>query len=407
VKTRLYIEANQILLIESIGVFEMAIVVNNTLIKIEDSDINAEGQFIFPEKVTRIGESAFKDNNNVKTIIVPNTVTEIENYAFKSCLNLRHVVFSDSVTEVGRWAFFECSDLRHVTLSDSVTNIRADTFACCTNLTHITLPDGVRMIGPGAFFNCGRLTHITLPDGVTETGPNAFYGCKSLTHITLSDSLTKIDEESFDGCRSLSRICIIADDLDKFEAVKALLPLRLQGKAVYLSKDTARSIEAKKRKALNTLLNTPLISPLSKCVDLIEDVVICINKLEGKRHPLAERLIEKMDALDLPEEGDDEGLNEYELSITESLKAILQAAYSKSRSEPSFSVIGGALNLEGLEEALSGYLIKFKRYSDKRHNFLSASNLSRSSAIMQILLKLLQPSKDSSSIFVKLSDKVI
>jgi hypothetical protein len=170
VKTRLYIEANQILLIEIIGVFEMAIVVNNTLIKIEHSDINAEGQFIFPEEVTCISESAFKYNNNVKTIIVPDTVTKIEAAAFSICFSL---------------------------------------------------------------------THVILPDSMTEVWEAAFVGCTSITSITLSDSLTKFDEHAFDGCTNLSMICIIADDLDNFEAVKALLPLTLQGKAVYFSRVTA------------------------------------------------------------------------------------------------------------------------------------------------------------------------
>jgi hypothetical protein len=123
-------------------------------------------------------------------------------------------------------------------------------------------------------------------------------------------------------------------------------------------------------------------------------VVIYISQLEGKNHPLAQRLIEKMDALGFPEEGE-KGVNEYDVSITKSINAILKAEYNKSNSEPSFSIKDCALIPDGLQKELNTYLIKFKRYSDKCQNFFGSSggkaeNLRRIISAIEKLITLAQ-----------------
>ena len=57
------------------------------------------------------------------------------------------------VTAIGEWAFSECENLRSVTIPDSVTSIGEMAFEDCKNLESVTIPDSVT-IGKGAFCEC-------------------------------------------------------------------------------------------------------------------------------------------------------------------------------------------------------------------------------------------------------------
>ncbi len=56
--------------------------------------------------VTMVGNSCFKDNITVTSIVIPSTVTEIGYLAFMNCSNLKSVVIPESVTSIGTQAFY-------------------------------------------------------------------------------------------------------------------------------------------------------------------------------------------------------------------------------------------------------------------------------------------------------------
>ncbi|MDC0048141.1 leucine-rich repeat protein [Verrucomicrobia bacterium] len=64
----------------------------------------------------------------------------------------------DGVTSIGDYAFNECTNLRSITIPDSVTSIGDFAFKYCTALTSITIPDSVTSIGERAFRDCQSLT---------------------------------------------------------------------------------------------------------------------------------------------------------------------------------------------------------------------------------------------------------
>ena len=66
-----------------------------------------------------------------ENFIIPNSVTSIGNSAFKNCSSLQSVTISDSVTSIGDWAFSDCSSLQSVTIPDSVTRIGNWVFLNC------------------------------------------------------------------------------------------------------------------------------------------------------------------------------------------------------------------------------------------------------------------------------------
>ena len=162
---------------------------------IEMSDRNLEARwkendvFIFKINGSSCVISGVKDKSATEYII-PDYVTEIGNSAFYGCSSLKSITIPNGVTSIGDSAFFGCSSLTSITIPDGVTSIGGYAFDGCSGLTSITIPDSVTSIGYYAFDGCSGLTSITIPDGVTSIGSYAFYGCSRLTSITFEDTST-------------------------------------------------------------------------------------------------------------------------------------------------------------------------------------------------------------------------
>jgi hypothetical protein len=111
-----------------------------------------------------------------------------------------------SVTSIGDSAFYNCRDLKSVTIPNSVTSIGMSAFSRCTRLTSVTIGNSVTSIGGAAFYNCISLTAVTIPNSVTSIGDRAFYDCSGLTSVTIPNSVTSIGYEAFSGCKGLTSI---------------------------------------------------------------------------------------------------------------------------------------------------------------------------------------------------------
>ena len=202
-------------------------------------------ELIIPDGVTSIGENAFSDCRNLKSITIPCGVNAIGTRAFSGCyitkdkfinnssLNAEskyywgarffdviqedglcirgvaavackpsatRVVIPEGVTSIGDFAFCECLSLMSVTIPDSITSIGNGAFDDCSSLASVTIPDSVTLIGNNAFRHCSSLTSINIPDGVTSIGYGAFQGCSSLASVTIPDSVTSIGNDAFYGC---------------------------------------------------------------------------------------------------------------------------------------------------------------------------------------------------------------
>ena len=93
------------------------------------------------------------------------------------------------VTRIGNYAFYDRPNLRSITIPDSVTSIGSSAFYACKNLTSVTLGNGVTTIDYGAFQRCYRLTSITLPATLTSIGKYGFLDCVNLVEIQNNSEL--------------------------------------------------------------------------------------------------------------------------------------------------------------------------------------------------------------------------
>lgn len=225
--------------------------------------------------VTSIGESAFKDCEEITSVSIPSSVTIIKNYAFRSCDKLASVTFDENsqLVEIGAYAFFGCRSLPGIELPSSLTTIGLSTFDSCDKLESITIPASVTYIGEYAFswciglneiivepgnsvyhsdgnclirtadktliagtntsvipdngsveiisrdsFSCrGSLAEIVIPEGVTKIAKRAFIECTSLKMVSIPSTVTTIGDAAFSYCGSLESITV-ADGNTKYHS---------------------------------------------------------------------------------------------------------------------------------------------------------------------------------------------
>lgn len=66
------------------------------------------GVGIIPEGTKILESYAFKNCEELKSIVIPGTVEVIEHRAFSGCKGLTNVVIPDPVTTIEAWAFEKC-----------------------------------------------------------------------------------------------------------------------------------------------------------------------------------------------------------------------------------------------------------------------------------------------------------
>ena len=185
--------------------------------------------------VTSIGEDAFRENGNIKSISIPETVIDIGASAFASCNSLASAQLPNGLTHIGPDMFRGCIQLVSVVIPSSVSTIDYWAFGGCTSLTDLTLPESLAFVGRYAFygtpwyaaqyneapdgpFYIGQILfgykgekptgELVIKEGTTCVGFEAFKGCDGLTSITIPSSVDYIDSGAFEGCDGLQAVHI-------------------------------------------------------------------------------------------------------------------------------------------------------------------------------------------------------
>ena len=104
---------------------------------------------------------------------------------------------SYTVTAIGDYAFANCYNLKSISIPETVKSINDFSFYSCSGLTSITFPLSITSIGYDAFWNCDGLTSVTIPDSVTSIGAYAFCNCDKMTYVAIGSSVTSIGDQVF------------------------------------------------------------------------------------------------------------------------------------------------------------------------------------------------------------------
>jgi len=133
----------------------------------------ASGPLTFPESiegyiVSKIGDNAFKNCENITSILFPATVVEIGKSAFEGCTSLSNIALPDSIEIIGERAFAGCASLNNIALPLLLTHIGASAFENCFALSSIKVPY-YTTFGENVFTNCSSL----VVKGFTEASQNA------------------------------------------------------------------------------------------------------------------------------------------------------------------------------------------------------------------------------------------
>lgn len=182
-------------------------IVNTTLVRYTGSQ--SKETFI-PYGVTKIGEKAFKDCNNLRTILIPETVEYIDHQAFQGCENLKYLNIPFSVKFIGDSVFDGCKKLRRLYIPDSVKKCH---LLRNIQLDYLRIP--ISLFNTGIVYDCPFLCkHLALglPDKEKDNGPSieinyklfdVFYTCPSISFEVPSTDYSEGIYGSYitiDGC---------------------------------------------------------------------------------------------------------------------------------------------------------------------------------------------------------------
>ncbi len=181
------------------------------------------GDVVIPSdmNVWYIAEDAFKDNNNIRSIVIPSSVIDIHEYAFQNCTALEEVYFVSkdhrvnengeivnpdidwaNVSMIYEYAFYGCSNLRKIDLMNVKTiTVAHYAFAGCSKLEEVVEMPSIGTMHHGAF--AGTALKSADLTGLHMSGDSVFAGCTNLKEIK-TGKFTAIGNYMFDGCTGLT-----------------------------------------------------------------------------------------------------------------------------------------------------------------------------------------------------------
>lgn len=194
--------------------------------------IDILGRAVIPKGTTEIAPWTFDRNRYLRSISVPGTVKQIGNRAFADCVNLKTVHLEEGLETIGRNAFTGCSGLAELTLPDSIRQVdgwafyhftglqkpacnRSKTVLYCYPCTAreklFKIPDSIRRINPAAFIDNPYLEEVILPKGLETLESRTFLDC-GIQRITIPETVKRIESGAFYGCKSLKDVYVLGEN---------------------------------------------------------------------------------------------------------------------------------------------------------------------------------------------------
>ena len=158
---------------------------------------NIGSEFIIPPyvnklPVTIIGDSVFKNNNQLINVGIPASVTDVKEAAFANCSKLQNVKFYETpkisrTCKLHKSAFANCVNLKSIHFVEKVLINGDSVFLNCKTLSDIK--GKFNSLLSGTFSGCENLEDLTFY-GKSFISTSAFYHCTALNHITFLGELS-------------------------------------------------------------------------------------------------------------------------------------------------------------------------------------------------------------------------
>lgn len=111
-----------------------------------------------PYNITIIGEYAFRGCSSLKKLKL-NNIRYISANAFEDS-HLEDIQFSALVQNIGNSAFKNCQNLKTLSLGENVEVLGSYSFENCINLETVYIPESLKLIGFKVFNHCYKLKRI-------------------------------------------------------------------------------------------------------------------------------------------------------------------------------------------------------------------------------------------------------
>lgn len=166
---------------------------------------NYSGSLIINEQTQKVCDFALYGTKFLTSVTFPNSLSYIGDSAFKDCKNLEKVIFNSAKSyKISNYAFSGCEKIKQIQFATGLESIGKESFRDCKNIENIvfnistaTSVSNINYIGNGAFKNCKSLEYVIIPESVVFVGDELFYGCSNLEGIELSSKITEIPEKMF------------------------------------------------------------------------------------------------------------------------------------------------------------------------------------------------------------------
>ena len=156
--------------------------------------------------VTYVGDFAFFDHPNLKSVTLSDSVTSVGKFAFADCVKLSMVSFGSGLRSIEQNAFDDCESLQSVRLPMGLTSLGKQAFYSCATLRSITIPVTVTSMGIMCFAYCENLVSATVNASITQLPEWTFYGCEVLADVTFTATITSVDRQAFQNCDNLETV---------------------------------------------------------------------------------------------------------------------------------------------------------------------------------------------------------
>ena len=98
----------------------------------------------------------------VTNLVIPNSVTSIGDAAFANCINLKSITIHDGVKTIGESAFSGCSKVETIYIGNSIESIKNYAFANCNNIFEIEIASKKAITASGNVFSNDAYNNVCL-----------------------------------------------------------------------------------------------------------------------------------------------------------------------------------------------------------------------------------------------------